>query len=126
MAALLHDVVEDTPIKIGKIQSRFGFRVASMVADLTKVSKLEDGKRAVRKEFDLQHTYDASPEAKTIKLADLIDNICSIGLFDKKFAKIYMEEKRLLLGVLQEGDEQLYKLAKSYVDKYYARITSDT
>ena len=77
-AAILHDVVEDTPATITNIRIGFNARVAALVDDLTDVSKPEDGNRATRKELDRQHTAKASPDAKTIKLAELISNSMSI------------------------------------------------
>ena len=62
-AAILHDVVEDTPATITNIRIGFTPRVAELVSDLTDVSKPEDGNRAVRKELDRQHSAQASPEA---------------------------------------------------------------
>jgi (p)ppGpp synthase/HD superfamily hydrolase len=57
----------------------FAKEVVALVEMLTDVSKPEDGNRAVRKEIDRQHTALASPEGKTIKLADLIDNTQSMS-----------------------------------------------
>ena len=67
--------------------------MAELVDDLTDVSKPQDGNRATRKELDRQHTAKASPDAKTIKLADLISNSRSIMKDDPNFAKVYMKEK---------------------------------
>ena len=119
-AAVLHDVVEDTPATITNIRIGFNARVAALVDDLTDVSKPEDGNRATRKELDRQHTAKASPDAKTIKLADLISNSMSIVKDDPSFAKVYMKEKRALLEVLTEGDATLYKRASEMVDSYFA------
>ena len=119
-AAILHDVVEDTPATITNIRIGFNARVAALVDDLTDVSKPEDGNRATRKELDRQHTAKASPDAKTIKLADLISNSMSIVKDDPNFAKVYMKEKRALLEVLTEGDATLYKRASEMVDSYFA------
>lgn len=110
-AAWLHDVVEDTPVTLWEIWKEFGFHVACLVEELTDISKPEDGNREVRKAVDRLHTANASPSAKTIKLADLISNTGSIVEFGKGFAKIYLAEKRLLLDFLQEGDEKLWKQA---------------
>lgn len=111
VAALLHDVVEDTQVSLDLIARQFGIIVAMYVEQLTDVSKPEDGNRAARKAIDLAHTAGASPEDKTIKLADLISNSRSILEHDPEFAKVYLAEKRALLEVLTEGDPTLYRIA---------------
>ena len=118
-AAVLHDVVEDTPATIMNIKIGFNRRVAELVDDLTDVSKPEDGNRATRKELDRQHTAKASPDAKTIKLADLISNSRSIMKDDPNFAKVYMKEKAALLEVLTEGNAELFRQASDIVASYY-------
>jgi len=118
-AAWLHDVVEDTPVTLAEIEVEFGADVAQLVSDLTDVSKPEDGNRRIRKALDREHTKSASANAKTVKLADLIDNARSITQHDPQFASVFMEEKRLLLEVLQEGDKALYAMAAEIVQSYY-------
>ena len=110
-AAWLHDTVEDTPATLDEVERVFGGTVAALVEMLTDVSKPTDGNREKRKAIDRAHTAKASPEAKTIKLADLIDNTRSIVARDPKFAKVYLAEKALLLEVLREGDAELWKIA---------------
>lgn len=111
MAALLHDTVEDTDVTIDIIELEFGHRVANLVSDLTDVSKPENGNRETRKAIDREHTAKASPDAKTIKLADLIDNTKSIVEHDPDFAVVYLKEKELLLEVLTDGSAILYGIA---------------
>jgi (p)ppGpp synthase/HD superfamily hydrolase len=111
IAAVLHDTVGDTSTTLREIEGSFGFDVATLVEMLTDVSHPHDGVRSTRKAIDRAHTALASPEAKTIKLADLLDNTRSITEHDPEFAKVYMAEKRLLLGVLEEGDRTLWLLA---------------
>lgn len=110
-AAWLHDVVEDTEITSKDIHTHFGEEVGLLVDGLTDVSCLEDGNRKVRKALDHAHTAKQSPECKTIKLADLIDNSISIRRYGKGFARIFMEEMRLSLQVLKEGDATLWQRA---------------
>lgn len=117
IAALLHDVVEDTQVSLDVIARQFGLVVAAYVEQLTDVSKPEDGNRAARKAIDLAHTAKASPQAKTIKLADLISNSRSIIERDPEFAKVYLAEKRALLEVLKEGDPVLYQVAYDIAHK---------
>lgn len=110
-AALFHDLVEDTDITLWDIIKEFGEEVAVLVEMLTDVSKPEDGNRRVRKNIDLKHTASASPEAKTIKLCDLISNTRSIVDHDRDFAVTYLREKALLLEVLKEGNQVVYDKA---------------
>jgi (p)ppGpp synthase/HD superfamily hydrolase len=116
-AAWLHDTVEDTDTMPAEILESFGPGVALLVEFLTDVSKPEDGNRATRKALDRGHIALAVSDAKTVKLADLIDNSKSIVKHDPKFAKVYIQEKALLLEVLTEGDETLWEKAKKIVDE---------
>ncbi len=118
-AAWLHDVVEDTPVELEEIRREFGDGVAAMVEMVTDVSRLQDGNRAIRKLIDLEHLSLANPDAKTIKLADLIHNSESINKHDQNFARIYMAEKRELLKVLKEGDSVLWARANQVVNDFY-------
>jgi hypothetical protein len=118
-AGLLHDVVEDVKVDPQLILEVFGREITQLVEMLTDVSKPEDGNRKIRKHKDLLHTAQASPEAKTIKLADLISNSRSIIAHDPGFAVVYMREKRNLLAVLKEGDPTLYRQAQEIISQYY-------
>jgi (p)ppGpp synthase/HD superfamily hydrolase len=114
-AAWLHDVVEDTGCTYNDIHMGFGTDIATLVGWLTDVSKPEDGPRWYRKKMDREHTAEAPAEAQTIKLADLISNSKSIMAHDPKFAKVYLEEKRLLLDVMTRGDAGLMAEARKHV-----------
>ncbi len=113
-AAWLHDVVEDTGCTYTDVHMAFGADIAALVGWLTDVSKPEDGNRAVRKAMDRAHSAEAPAEAQTVKLADLISNSRSIMQHDPEFARVYLEEKRLLLAVMTKGDPALYALASTY------------
>jgi hypothetical protein len=112
-AAWLHDTVEDTPVKPVDIRKRFGAGVAKLVAELTDVSRPEDGNRGVRKAIDREHLAKASTRARTVKLADLIDNCRDITENDPKFARVYLEEMGELLAVLEGGDARLAEMART-------------
>ena len=117
-ASWLHDTVEDTGVSLGLIEQEFGPEVANLVEMLTDVSHANDGLRAHRKARDREHTAQASPAAKTIKLADLIDNTRSIVERDPKFAEVYMAEKTMLLEVLTEGAPELMAMARQAISEY--------
>ncbi|NTU60096.1 MAG: HD domain-containing protein [Deltaproteobacteria bacterium] len=121
-AAWLHDTIEDTPATYEALEREFGAAVAGLVLELTDVSRPGDGNRAARKALDLRHTAGASPRAKTVKLADLIENSLDISKHDPKFARVYLAEMRALLGVLQEGDPRLLQRALRTLDKCTARL----
>ena len=112
-AAWLHDTVEDTDLTVADIERMFGTDVATLVDSVTDISRPSDGNRKVRKAIDRDHLAGASPRAKTIKLADLIDNSRSIVERDPDFAKVYLAEKRELLAVLTDGDETLLNQARA-------------
>ncbi|MCL4141333.1 UNVERIFIED_CONTAM: hypothetical protein GTU68_006089 [Idotea baltica] len=112
VAAILHDVIEDTPTSIKEISAEFGDSVGSLVDDLTDPSKPEDGNRKDRKIIDREHTAAAQADAKTIKLADLIHNTDSIAGSDEHFARVFMRESEALLEVLKEGNPALLARAQ--------------
>ena len=114
-AAWLHDTVEDTGVTIETIRAEFGETVAELVGWLTDVSRPDHGNRAARKAVDRAHTAMAPAEAQTVKLADLISNTRSIMEHDEKFAKTYLEEKRMLLEVMTKGDATLMAIARKNV-----------
>lgn len=121
-AAWLHDVVEDTPATIDEVRLTFGRDIASLVEMLTDVSRPEDGNRAARKALDRAHLAKASHEAKTIKLADLIDNTRNIVDRDPKFARVYLAEKGRLLRVIRDGDPGLWFRADALMGEAYGLL----
>lgn len=121
-AAWLHDVVEDTPATLDDIERNFGSSIASLVRELTDVSKPSDGNRAVRKSIDREYLAQASDRAQTVKLADLIDNCTDITKHDAAFARVFLDEMGALLDVLTKGDEGLMRRAHKTMEKCNTRI----
>lgn len=116
-AAWLHDTVEDTQATHHQIEEQFGKDVASLVYQLTDISRPGDGNRAYRKALDRAHLAEASDRAKTIKLADIIDNTRDICRHDEKFARTYVQEVGALLEILQGGDKHLMAQAQKALKK---------
>lgn len=75
MAAVLHDVLEDTPTTRQEVLERFGERVLQLVESLTDDKQLS---RAERRQHVLEHLPHADPATRVIKLADLCSNVASL------------------------------------------------
>ncbi|EPC03233.1 phosphohydrolase [Litchfieldella anticariensis FP35 = DSM 16096] len=122
-AALLHDVLEDTGVTAMDIEECFGQRVAILVQELTdQFTDPEIGNRAHRKALERDRLAEISPEAQTIKYADLIDNTGSIVARDPGFARVYLAEKRQLLERMAGGDQALRRKAWSVLIEGEAKI----
>jgi (p)ppGpp synthase/HD superfamily hydrolase len=74
-AAVLHDVVEDTPVSNGELAERFGPRVADLVRWVT-IPKAGPGEnRAEVKKASLHRLASAPRDAILVKLADRLSNV---------------------------------------------------
>lgn len=111
--AWLHDCVEDQGVTYVFLVEQFGYDVANGVALL---SDMEEGNRATRKRLSRERLASAPDWIQTIKCADLISNTSSIVKHDPTFAKVYLEEKRLLLGAMEDADDRLWNLAWDMTD----------
>lgn len=121
-AAWLHDTVEDTTSTLEDITRLFGPRVAELVDMLTDSAQPQAKNRAARKLAHFRHTAQASPEAQTIKLADIIDNTRAIVQFDADFARVYLVEKQIQIQLLDEGDKHLWQQADSIIRQGLAQL----
>jgi len=87
-AAVLHDVVEDTPYELCAVTHVFGERVATLVSELTNPEGLKgyENKKAHLKTF----AEEASDEAVLIKACDRICNVEDFVYFGNySYAKKY-------------------------------------
>lgn len=112
VAAVLHDVVEDTPVTIQDICNEFGTVVGMYVEYLTDISVPEDGNRACRKQRDAYHVAAGPAEVQTIKVADLIHNTADIHAHDSRFWEVYKHEKWFQLNLLTKADSDLWLRAR--------------
>ena len=118
-AALLHDTVEDTETSIEELVTRFGERVASMVAEVTDDKSLDS---AERKRLQIVKAASKSPGAKLVKLADKIANLRDLASAPPAD---WSDERRL--GYFEWARNVIYGLRGSNTsleaafDKAYAR-----
>lgn len=108
--AWLHDCIEDQSVAVSNLKDLFGGEVAAAVLLL---SDLEQGNRAERKTASRYRLAAAPGWVQDIKVADLISNTSSIAMHDAKFARVYLEEKRLLLKVLTHANPELLAIARA-------------
>jgi GTP pyrophosphokinase len=99
MAALLHDVVEDTDYTVDDLKSLFGEKVATLVEGLTKIKTVLDNEdKAVQKSMQAENfkrillTLNDDVRVVLIKLADRLHNCRTIEFMpDHKRDKILSE-----------------------------------
>jgi GTP diphosphokinase / guanosine-3',5'-bis(diphosphate) 3'-diphosphatase len=80
-AALLHDVVEDTPVTIDDVRNLFGKDVAHMVDGVTKISDIRSHNPETRKAENyrkLVFSTARDPRTVLIKLADRLHNMRTV------------------------------------------------
>ncbi len=124
-AAWLHDVVEDTDVELTEIERDFGPEVAEIVESVTKVVDGTDIGRERAALINIEHASHGSPAAKTVKLADVIDNVSDILEHDREFARVYLMEKKMLMEHLREGDPALYGKAEHLLETLMEEIERD-
>lgn len=81
-AAILHDVVEDTPVELSEIRKQFGQDVANLVDGVTKLNKIPFSTREEQQAENVRKMLLAMSEdirVIIIKLADRLHNLRTIG-----------------------------------------------
>ncbi len=115
MAALFHDLIEDTETSLNDIKNQFGKKSASIVEELTKPEDDDKGsKEKWLKSFDK-----ASKEAKIIKMADRIDNLMDMNLdiWPIEKQKSYAEQGKIILEKCGDAHSELAIKLKSVINK---------
>ncbi|MCX8124830.1 MAG: bifunctional (p)ppGpp synthetase/guanosine-3',5'-bis(diphosphate) 3'-pyrophosphohydrolase [Spirochaetes bacterium] len=97
IAALLHDVVEDTPINLQKIKELFGEEIATLVDGVTKISSLKKQTKQKEQAETLRKMLLATiHDARVIiiKLADKLHNMRTI-MFQPEHKQKYIAQEVL-------------------------------
>ena len=114
-AAVLHDVVEDTPVTSETLAAEFGPVVAALVAEVTK--PVIEGSRAARKAAFNAHLTGSSYAGASIKLADMLDNSSNVAKANPGFAAVYLPELRETLKVVAHGHPALVAELAAFLAK---------
>jgi guanosine-3',5'-bis(diphosphate) 3'-pyrophosphohydrolase len=125
-AALLHDVLEDTPVTrdeiadfltplMSELQVKKTMHWVHELTDQYTKANYPQFNRRKRKTKEAERLGKASPEAQTIKYADIIDNSLSITNAEDDFIKVYLQEAVALLWAMKNGNSQLRERAMQTV-----------
>ncbi len=133
-AALLHDVLEDTPVGKEELThflltvmgTEEAFRTVGLVEELTDIyvkSKYPALNRQKRKAREAARLEKTSAAAQTVKYADILDNSMEITRHDPQFARLFLREGKAFLNRMTKGDQRLYQRAVAAVDHCLAQVT---
>lgn len=125
-AALLHDVLEDTPVSEEELghflqktmNAEHARKTLRYVVELTDVYIKPDYphlNRRQRKAKENERLRKISPQAQTIKYADITDNCLEIIQHDVDFAPRFLRECQDVLDKLDKGNKVLYRRAQEAV-----------
>ena len=78
IAAVLHDVIEDSQVTSRDIEIQFGHHVGFLVDGCTDDLEIANLPRLERKTIQAEKLVDADPSIQLIKLADQVDNLESL------------------------------------------------
>ncbi|HEX8040420.1 MAG TPA: HD domain-containing protein [Chryseosolibacter sp.] len=132
-AALLHDVLEDTPVTADEIlleltkvmDANDAEKTVELVIELTDVfvkSNYPRLNRRTRKEKEALRLSAVSAQAQTIKYADIIDNVNDHLTQDADFARVYLQEAKKMLHRMRDGNPVLLERAVHLVDECLHRL----
>ncbi|MBB4863078.1 (p)ppGpp synthase/HD superfamily hydrolase [Pseudomonas nitritireducens] len=113
--ALLHDVLEDTPVSFDQLQTRFGEFVAQGAQHLSKV--VEGGKLPLETYLDRLAT--GAPQYAIVELCDRITNLQPppSTWARSKIADYHVESQRIL-AVLGHAHEPSAERLRAKIDNY--------
>jgi guanosine-3',5'-bis(diphosphate) 3'-pyrophosphohydrolase len=113
IAGMLHDLIEDTECEWANIERRFGSRVADLVAAMTGDMRLPKPER--RREI-VDRIRDARDDAKSIRLADRLDNLTDMQGFTETRKREYIDESRDILAACRGANSGLEHALENAID----------
>jgi len=103
-AAVLHDIVEDTPVSAGELADRFGPRVAELVGWVTVPEAGPGEDRADVKTASLARLAGAPRDARLVKLADRLSNVQTLRNLNPDRQRAYYAQTVRYIVPLSHAD----------------------
>ena len=103
-AAVLHDVVEDTPVSNEELAERFGPRVAELVGWVTIPQPGRGEDRAEVKQASLRRLAGAPKDAVLVKLADRLSNVQTLRNLGEDRQRAYYAQTVRYIVPLADAD----------------------
>jgi len=135
IAALLHDVLEDTSITYGEIEKAFGSSVATIVEGVTKLTRVQYTSKEEEQMENLRKMLMAMAKDIRVILIKLADRLHNMRTMDYQSGKKQMEKASETMQVyapiahrlgMQKIKWELEDLAFYYLDEAaYSAITRD-
>jgi guanosine-3',5'-bis(diphosphate) 3'-pyrophosphohydrolase len=132
-AAILHDVVEDTPISVGDLSIKFGEDIAKLVDGVSKIEKLDFYSREQVEAENIRKMLMAMSQdirVMIIKLADRLHNMRTLGsLKPEKQRRISLQTLEIFAPIanrlgLYHWNTELQELCFKYIyPKRYRALT---
>ena len=96
MAAILHDVVEDTPVTLEEVEADFGAEVALLVNGLTKAADERLSRQALKAKTYRKQLLAAIEDVRVLclKFWDRMDNLQTISALNPQKQSLIAEETR--------------------------------
>ena len=118
-AAILHDTLEDTDTTPEELEAAFGMRIRKLVEEVTDDKRLP---KAKRKEQQIVHAAELSPDAVLIKLGDKISNVFDV--MHSPPANWNIERRREYLDWAEAVVNNCPRV-NSALEAYFARVLED-
>ncbi|MFX1499572.1 MAG: HD domain-containing protein [Promethearchaeota archaeon] len=119
IAALFHDLLEDTDTDLNEIENHFGKKIGKIVVELTK----PEGAKGRKKDNWLENFVNNSKEAKIIKLADRIDNILDMqDIWDIEKQRSYLDQAKIILKSCGDANKQLAQKLDDLIEQISGNI----
>lgn len=128
ITALLHDVVEDTPVTLEIIEKKFGEEVANLVDGVTKLSKIEampTNQKAAENFRKLVMAMSQDIRVLLVKLADRLHNMRTIHFIKSEERRVKISSESLAIYAPLAARIGMYKIRDELQELSFEQINPE-